>query len=71
MADSGLVEGTSLRSAVGGQTPKAPTGQRWLPPNAREDVDRTELLYRKIRGYVDLSREKVRNVPGWVYQASS
>ena len=53
MADSGTVEGTSLRAVVGGQTrPKAPTGQRWLPPNARDNVDGTELLYRKIRGYL-------------------
>ena len=53
MADSGTVEGTSLRAVVGGQTtPKAPTGQRWLPPNARDNVDGTELLYRKIRGYM-------------------
>lgn len=53
MADSGTVEGTSLRVVVGGQTrPKAPTGQRWLPPNARDNVDGTELLYRKIRGYL-------------------
>ena len=44
---SEISDGTSEQAAV---VQRAPSSQRWVPPNVRENTDPTEIVFRKIRG---------------------
>ena len=41
--------GTSEQAAI---VQRAPSSQRWVPPTVRENTGPTEIVFRKIRGYV-------------------
>ena len=47
MLGSEISDGTSEQAAV---VQRAPSSQRWVPPNVRENTDPTEIVFRKIRG---------------------